>query len=376
MKIMPEISVIMPVYNCEEFLDESLNSILNQTFTDFEVLCVDDGSTDSSLDILNEYANNDNRFKVYHQENMGGGVARNFALTQAKGEYIFFIDSDDKMELNALEETFNCIEKEDVDFLIFKAYDYDYINDKCAEIDYFTMPEIYDIVGDDPFHYSDIGELIFRMSATPWGKLYNKQFILDCGAQFGKTKAFHDNEFFWKALFSSEKIIFCNKTLYYRRINPNSLQNSRDERYLDIIPVFNDIVGIFEQAGEVDNYKKRLYNWRIDVTNYRLSQIQDQYKEFFVENFKDDLSKLTDKLGYDELIGLLDESNKHIYNNILNASSYNEYKLKMEKIELKNQVKELEEKNKELKKQYKNLKKPSVYRRILRKIKKTIINLF
>ena len=100
---MVEISVIIPVYNCEEYLDESVNGILNQTFNDIEVICVDDGSTDNSLEKLKGFAKNDDRVQVYHQENQGGGAARNFALTKAMGKYVYFMDADDISGLTPLE---------------------------------------------------------------------------------------------------------------------------------------------------------------------------------------------------------------------------------------------------------------------------------
>ncbi|MBQ2886923.1 MAG: glycosyltransferase, partial [Alphaproteobacteria bacterium] len=89
------ISVIMPVYNTASFLRKSIESVLNQTFINFELICVNDGSTDNSLDILNEYASRDSRIIIINQENMGLSCARNSGLEVARGEYIAFIDSDD-----------------------------------------------------------------------------------------------------------------------------------------------------------------------------------------------------------------------------------------------------------------------------------------
>ena len=99
---MPKFSIIIPVYNVEKYLVECLESIVNQSFKDFEVICVNDGSTDNSLEILQKYAENDERFKVLNQENQGQGIARNNALNIANGEYILFVDPDDFIELNML----------------------------------------------------------------------------------------------------------------------------------------------------------------------------------------------------------------------------------------------------------------------------------
>lgn len=118
----PLISVIMPVYNSEMYLKESLDSILNQTYGNIEVICVDDGSADHSLDILKYYSKKDNRVKVYTQDNKGPSVARNRALDKAQGEYISFVDSDDFLQLNAYEILVECaLQKQSWDLIIFGA---------------------------------------------------------------------------------------------------------------------------------------------------------------------------------------------------------------------------------------------------------------
>ena len=107
---MPKVSVIIPVYNSEKYISECLDSVLNQTFKDIEIICIDDGSTDKSFDILNRYNIKEKRITLLTQKNLGQSVARNKALEIAKGEYIYFLDSDDYIEPNLIEE---CIKKLD-----------------------------------------------------------------------------------------------------------------------------------------------------------------------------------------------------------------------------------------------------------------------
>ena len=102
---MVEISVLIPSHNVEKYIRECLDSIVNQTFKEMEIICIDDGSTDSTLDILNEYALKDSRIRVYeNKENKGVGYTRNYLLSLAKGKYIYFMDSDDYLELDAFEK--------------------------------------------------------------------------------------------------------------------------------------------------------------------------------------------------------------------------------------------------------------------------------
>ena len=109
----PKISVIVPVYNVEEFLKTCLDSVCNQTFEDIEIICINDGSTDSSPDILQAYSKKDSRIKVYNQENKGLGFVRNIGMEYASGDYVYFIDSDDHIALNTLELAYDNITSND-----------------------------------------------------------------------------------------------------------------------------------------------------------------------------------------------------------------------------------------------------------------------
>ena len=115
---MDKITVIIPVYNVEKYLKEAIEATINQTYKNLEIILVDDGSTDSSGKICDEYAKKDNRIKVIHQENRGMSGARNVGLECATGKYIMFSDSDDTFELNACEKLYNFIEKTNADYVV------------------------------------------------------------------------------------------------------------------------------------------------------------------------------------------------------------------------------------------------------------------
>ena len=176
---MVKVSVVIPVYNVEEFLNECLDSIVHQTLEDIEIICVNDGSKDKSLDILNLYAKNDDRITVISQENGGHAVATNRGMGLAKGEYLYLMDSDDILELTALEETYNYAKEKDADFILFQSLNYDMDEDKYYKTDIYSMEHIADFVGDSVFNYNDLDEMIFDIPVTPWSKLYKNQFIKD-----------------------------------------------------------------------------------------------------------------------------------------------------------------------------------------------------
>ena len=121
------ISIIVPVYNVEKYLEQCLESLLNQTYKNIEIIVVNDGSTDQSLDILNKYSFKDNRIKLYSQKNQGISAARNTALEHINGKYIMFVDSDDWIEINTCETALHELKKNDSDIVMW-AYKRDYLN--------------------------------------------------------------------------------------------------------------------------------------------------------------------------------------------------------------------------------------------------------
>lgn len=125
---MQKVSIILPVYNSENFLKECLNSLLNQTYENIEIVCVNDGSNDNSLCILEEYSKKDDRIKVFSQENKGVASARNYALSQCSGEYITFMDSDDIVCADSIEKSLACAIKNESDIVINYLYSYDYFH--------------------------------------------------------------------------------------------------------------------------------------------------------------------------------------------------------------------------------------------------------
>jgi len=163
---MVKVSVIIPVYNDEDYVEEALDGILNQTLKDIEVICVNDGSTDDSLRILEEIAERDDRVSVFSQENKGGGAARNYGMKFAKGKYLYFMDADDIIKENTLERTYNVAEEKSLDFLIFKAINYDEDTDKYYESEGYSMNVLADFVKDDVFNFDDLDEKIFCISVT------------------------------------------------------------------------------------------------------------------------------------------------------------------------------------------------------------------
>lgn len=256
-------SIIVPVYNVEKFLRESLDSIVAQTFSDFEVICVNDGSTDNSLDILNEYAKNDSRFKIISQENQGQGVARNNALDIAQGEYLLFVDPDDFIELNTLEVLYNKFEETDVDIIQF-----DYKT--CREDGTRKRVETFKNRLKKYFNYSIINNQVFnwheikkknleKMFLVVWDKSYKTSFIKEHSIKFAPNKIGEDQIFTLKATFLANKILYVNKSFYnYRKRIGSALNNLSEDNFcvfeniklLKDFLVTNNLFGEYEFSFE------------------------------------------------------------------------------------------------------------------------------
>ncbi len=289
---MVKVSVVVPVYNVENFLRECLDTIINQSLKDIEIICVNDGSTDSSLDILYEYQEKDDRISVFSQENGGHAVATNVGMKKATGKYLFLMDSDDILELNALEDTYNLAEEKNVDFVIFKAINYDDINDKYYETENYSMNKVYNRVKDDVFTYEDVEDLMFNMSVTPWSKLYRRDFIEKHDIIFPEGLIFEDNVFFWKVLFNAKRICFYDEFLFKRRWYPFSSTTNGDLRFLSSISVINLVWDVFNEFNLFEKHKVELYKMKVFTFNMRLQKIKPEFKDDFFFAMKDDFKSI------------------------------------------------------------------------------------
>lgn len=323
---MVKVSVVIPIYNVEKYLRDCLDTIVNQTLKDIEIICVNDGSTDSSLEIIKEYANCDDRITVIDQPNGGHAVATNVGIQHATGKYLFLMDSDDILKLNALEDTYKIAEDKNVDFVLFKAINYDDEQDKYYEAENYSMNMVAHRVKDNVFSYDDIKDLIFKITVTPWSKLYNRKFIMDNNITFPEGLVFDDNVFFWRVLFSAKRIYFHPEFLFTRRWYSTSSTTAGDRRFIDSIKIYNLVWDVFREYGVFEEHKKTLYNNKVFLANMRFRKIKDEFKEEYFINMKEDFLKiLSDEKLYDDFIANLSYKNKKIYEQVLITQSAEEF---------------------------------------------------
>lgn len=354
---MVKVSVVIPVYNVEDYLAECLDSVVNQTLSDIEIICINDGSTDKSLDILNEYASRDNRITVIDQENGGHAVATNRGMKLAKGEYLYLMDSDDIVDVHALEETVNIAEERNVDFVIFQAMNYYMDTGECIEDENYSMNALADFVGDKVFNWKDIKEYIFSITVTPWSKLYKREFIEKNNCKFSEGLVFDDNVFFWEVLFSAERITFYRKILFKRRWHTASSTMSGNRNFLDSIEIFKLIWKTFQRFGTFEEFKETLYKKRVSTGYWRLTTIKKEFRLEYFDKFKESLLEIKDEEFFDDFYETIDKRTRTIYDAVINNETYDEAILIVKNYQLERKIKKLNKENKKLKKSIKKYDK-------------------
>jgi len=252
MLMNPKVSVIIPVYNVEKYIKQALDSVVNQTLKDIEIICVDDCSTDNSLKILEEYASKDERFVVLKQEqNQGQGVARNRALDIAKGEYIMFLDPDDWYELNACELCYNQISKNGNDFVIFPHYTYNEETKEKKIVTYRIKP--FSIVMDNPNINPFELDNRFLINCYTWAQIYSRTFLEENKIRYSQHRICEDAQFFIKALSEVTNISILQTPLYTYRICNNST-SSRAELHKELIETRKEVYEIVKNSKNSEKF--------------------------------------------------------------------------------------------------------------------------
>ena len=287
---MPKISVVIPVYNAEKYLREALDSVINQTFTDIEIICVNDGSKDNSLEIMQEYAQKDSRIKIIDKENQGYGATVNRGFAEAGGEFVAMFEPDDILCSNIYEKLYTNAIENNLDVVKCNFYNYwSKINKskrsglvlKCAK------PK--------PFAPKDNLKAL-TCHASVWAGIYKKSFLDNNGIKFLETPgaSYQDMSFNFKVYAMSPKIMLLKEPLlYYRQDNPNSSINNPKKAYCvcdeyqeltNFLNMHSDIKQNFNTQKLINQYNAYLWNIKkLDVSLQKefLQRFSKEFKEFY-----------------------------------------------------------------------------------------------
>ena len=240
---MPKVSVIVPVYNVEKYVEKCIKSLVDQTLQEIEIIAVDDGSKDGSKSIVDNYIKKyPDKIKYLYKENGGLSSARNFGIPYANGEYIAFLDSDDYVEPTMYEEMYNLAKKEDADMV------------ECDFIWEYPNKQKYDY----GVVYNGKKEAIEKARVVAWNKLIKREIIESEKIEFPFGLRYEDVEFFYKLVPSLNKISFMKKYFIHYVQRENSIANTQNTKTKDIFKVLNNVIEFYKNKGYYEEYKEEL----------------------------------------------------------------------------------------------------------------------
>lgn len=311
---MPKVSIIVPVYNVENYIAECLNSLINQTLKDIEIICVDDCGQDNSMKIVEDFAKKDKRIKIFkHEENKGLGEARNTGIKNATSEYIGFLDSDDFVDLDYYEEMYHLITKSNTNIIynqnIIEYYDN---KDSLKQFDKWNSKKTGLIkISNDNLSY---------LFSTPWCKMFKTSFIKNNELKF-PFKLKHEDEYFNMVSLSINKEIYIfNGKPYYYRQRDNSIMKQEAFKNFDMIVILKMLF---------DNFKERnlLSTYKIPVSRLIWISQNHKYKEEFKEKTKEFIQKMYPDIK--NYLHLYTKEENDFINDILNMKKAKNFEIKI-----------------------------------------------
>ncbi len=268
---MPKISIIVPCYNVAPYVKECLDSLTEQTLRDIEILCIDDKSTDNTLEIIRLCAAADSRIQVIEQPKNGGqGLARNCAIRDAKGEYVLCVDADDMLTCDACEKLYARAKNNNLDMLMFSGYNFTQNPQNRIANPYWSFAWTDCLNGCEIFTYRDVIQCMTMLPVSACLTMYNLNFIKQHNILFPEGLRFEDNVFFLQALLNAKRISFDRTEYYVRRIHSESTTQNWDKHFADYIQIIDLILDY-------------LITTQVDASIYRL--YRSQYTQIAVNRF-------------------------------------------------------------------------------------------
>lgn len=270
---MPSVSIIIPVYNAEKYLIKCIDSVVNQTFKDIEIIVIDDGSTDASLTIINQFAKEDSRIKVLREENKGAGAARNFGMSQARGKFLYFLDSDDFIEKNFINEMWQISERDALDFLVCRSNQFNCETKKTYDCLGSIREDL--LPSQKIFSSYDVKKDAFNLFIWwPWDKFIRKSYIDKLQIKFQELKTTNDLFFICAAFLKAKRVSYTNEILVHHRIgNKKSLSNSREKSWNNFLIALSALEEFLKEQCIYSHFKKDFINYVLDFSLWQLETL-------------------------------------------------------------------------------------------------------
>ena len=298
--LVPEVSLVIPVYNSEAFLCQCLESVLAQTFEDMEIVCVDDGSTDSSPEILAEFAERDDRIRVLTQPNAGVAAARSRGLQLAVGDFVLFLDNDDFFEPDMVEEAYRACVADDADLAVFKIRCVDAKTGEIVDARWSLRTDL--IPAARPFNRLDMPQTLFlAFTPTIWNKLFRRSFLAENGIRLRTDLKYTDDlAFTYTALALAERITIVDKVLLsYRTRRDGSLWTRASDHPGDVCASLLEVKHQLNKAGVLEDVEPAFLNAALLQSVWVLSNLRTL--EGFIELYSILKTSCFAELGIDRL---------------------------------------------------------------------------
>ncbi len=318
-----KISLIIPVYNGEKYIDKAIESVLRQSLDDFELIIVNDGSTDGTLDVINSF--DDDRIIIVNQSNKGPGASRNRAIEMASGEYLMFLDSDDWLCQNAFEIAYREAERNSTDISIFQIIKYN--QGEYSQNDWFDLNEFPREFEDRVFNPHECRDFLFDISVSACQKIFRRQFVCDINARFPEGIYFEDMPFFFYTFLKAQNVSIIKRHLYVRRKHEESITEFVDEKFLDTVEAGQILMDIFIENGWYEMYRYDLLAFKINGPRYALMAIEEQYKQQLFCLIKSDYEQIKSSEYYQDYMDNLGPVKRKFMLNVLNSKTYKEINL-------------------------------------------------
>ena len=285
----PQISVIIPIYNCEKYIKECLSSLIKQTFKNFEIICINDGSNDDTLKILKKFEAKDERIIIFNQNNSGPGIARNVGMKKSKGEYLMFLDSDDIFKKTMLEELYIKIKENDSDVVICNSQNFEKKKwwKKFYEKNYLINDNI---IKQKTFSSLDIEKDFFNLFIWwPWDKLFKRKYIENLGIEYQNLKSSEDLFFVAASVIAAKKISYLDKILINHRIGiKNSVSNSRQKSWDNFYFALKKLKKFIKEKGLYKRFKQDFINYVASFSIWQLENINGISFELLYKKIKNE----------------------------------------------------------------------------------------
>lgn len=285
-----KISVIIPVYNSEKFLEKCLDSVLSQNYDNLEIICVNDGSVDNSLNILSEYSHKDKRISIISRENSGVSTSRNIGLKNSGGDWITFIDSDDYISPDVYSDFINILSKNNK----FDVYMYNGIimneneNPDKKELRKFFYNSNWNVQKDNLYTFKDCKNPFYGNLSVA-NKIFKKDFLYKYNISFKENSIFEDQLFTIKSMIKANNIYINNKIGYYYIQHKNSTMHTIRNNVFNIFDIMNDVRELLLETKLYEYEKYVFLQHKFNVYNYLLLLAQNDVKEKFYAAARKDL---------------------------------------------------------------------------------------